>query len=146
MADLHNGYTTPGGKTQGQPPTGSMGAAAIRLSEFGLCVVPAHYPRRFTFYGKPIRGCSCGRRPCPDIGKHPVSDHNEDAVPGPLDPDVLRHAWQHEDLDPWNIALLLGHRSRLIALDFDNKPKYPLSVDERVMLAARHGWCGYTSM
>ena len=86
---------------------------AMEYSRLGLAVLPLHYPVRHQ-HGM---ACSCGRTNCNSPAKHPV---------GHLVPNGLKNATtDHEVVErwfrdqPWNIAIVTGKTSGIIALDVD---------------------------
>lgn len=91
-----------------------MLAAALAYISRGWPVLPLHRPSRT---GEAPR-CSCGSVKCASIGKHPIAalaPHGlTDAT---LDPREARQWWLR---CPWaNVAIVLGERSGMWALDVD---------------------------
>lgn len=78
-------------------------------------------------------------RPAREGDKLPIVKWSIKNAPNPLAGSEMFAHWQENPR--YNIAVLTGARSRLLVLDLDHHPdKYPLSLDERLALLARHDW------
>jgi hypothetical protein len=88
------------------PP--NLFAAALDYANRGWPVVPLHTPLSGG-------GCSCRKRDCGSVGKHPRTEHGrKDAT---TDPEQLRRWW-----DKWpgaNLGVVTGAESGLVVLDVD---------------------------
>lgn len=88
--------------------TVSLLDAALAYAARGWHVFPCHTPT--------AAGCSCRRAPCPNVGKHPRTQHGlKDAT---TDTATIRRWWQM-----WpaaNIAIAAGCVSGLVVLDTDS--------------------------
>jgi putative DNA primase/helicase len=103
---------------------------AIFYSKLGFAVLPLHFPNRNHDQG----GCSCGITDCKSPAKHPVAK----LVPSGLknataDQDVIERWFRNQ---PWNIGLVTGNASGIVALDVDPRHEGDSSV---VALEKEHG-------
>ncbi|MCC6848271.1 MAG: bifunctional DNA primase/polymerase [Deltaproteobacteria bacterium] len=98
---------------------------ALHYIQHGLYVFPLHTPRG--------TGCSCGKAPCKDAGKHPRTEHGfHDAT---IDPGLVRE-WFHCCSDA-NVGIATGQKSGIIVLDVDFRSGGDVSIAE---LIDRFGW------
>lgn len=110
---------------------GALIAAAEKYAAADLCVLPLHTVRD-------DGSCSCGKRDCSSVGKHPVAH----LVPRGLkdattDVSRLRVWWQKRD---WNVGVVPG--PGFVVLDVD--PRKPGELDRITKIVDRYGDFAHT--
>jgi hypothetical protein len=86
---------------------GSLLEHALDYAKRGWQVIPVHRPV--------AQGCSCGRKGCSSIGKHPATPHG--LKDGSTDEGVIRDWWKLNQQA--NVGIVTGQVSGLVVVDID---------------------------
>lgn len=108
--------------------TNSTYVAALEYVERGWAVIPVH-----GLADPELKLCTCGRRGCENVGKHPV---HTGWTGGPAMSGADAYATWEEDGPDWNIGIRTGDPSGFFVLDIDPKSGGPGQLAE---LEAVHG-------
>lgn len=95
---------------------------ALDLASRGFTIFPCHYP----IITRTSTTCSCGKKTCKNIGKHPaITDWPNLAS---KDETIVKALWQRDQ--NYNIAILTGLPNNLDVLDYDPKHQGDKSLQQ----------------